>query len=95
MEIDIKGSNYDSDDELGGMISDDFDFKSVVYTLKDSYIQPPVSRKYSASFGEALATGRDLAIHPEKWNVLTWLQVMNGENLVKLRIYHIPSKIST
>ena len=78
MEIDNKGSNYDYDDELGDMISGNFDFNSDVDTLKVSYIQPPVVRKdYASLAGEALATGRGLTIQPEKWNVLIWLPVMN------------------
>ena len=52
MEFDSKGSDYDSDDEFGDMISGDVDFNSDVDTLKDSYIQPPVGRKNSASLME-------------------------------------------
>ena len=37
LEFDSEGSDYDSDDEFGDMISGDVDFKSDVDTLKDSY----------------------------------------------------------
>ena len=49
MEFDSEGSDYDSDDEFGDMISGDVDFNSDVATLNDSYIKPPVGRKNSAS----------------------------------------------
>ena len=52
LEFDSEGSDYDSDDEFGDMISGDVDFNSDVDTLKDSYIQPPVGRKDSASLLE-------------------------------------------